>query len=68
MNEVTFNILVGFEERKLSGICVAYHDRNKQESRKFVITHIGTYQNENLFDFSIAICHYIFKKDPCDEI
>ena len=30
MNEVTFSIMIGLEESKQMGMCVAYHDRNKQ--------------------------------------
>jgi hypothetical protein len=33
-----------------------------------VITHLGTYLTDKLFDFSIAMCHYILRKDPCDEV
>ena len=33
-----------------------------------MITHIGTYLTDRLFDFSIAMCHYILRKDPCDEV
>lgn len=68
MNEVTFSTMIGEEEGKQVGLCVAYHDRNKQEARKFVIAHISTYHTEKLFDFVIAMCHYILRKDPCDEV
>ena len=30
MNEVTFSIMIGLEENKQMGMCVAYHDRTKQ--------------------------------------
>jgi len=66
INEVTFSTMIGLEDGKQIGMCIAYHDRNKQESRKFVIAHIGTYFTDKLFDFCIAMCHYILRKDPCD--
>lgn len=47
---------------------LAFHDRNKTDSRKFTIIHFSTYHNEDLKDFLTSCINYIFKKDPADEI
>lgn len=69
VNESTFSTVVGFEDTKLIGLAFIQHDRlAPSETRRFVIEHISTYIDTNLKSFILDCCHYIFFKDPCDEI
>jgi len=58
--------LVGQLEGRVVGLALAYHDRNRQDIRKFTIIHLATYKNEDLKEFIISCTNYIFRKDPAD--
>jgi hypothetical protein len=49
-------------------LALAFHDRNKTDTRKFTIVHFAAYHNEDVKDFLMSCVNYIFKKDPVDEI
>ena len=53
-------------ENKLVGMAFAFHDRDRADTRKFVLAHIGSYDNKNLKEMIVAVSDYIFLKDPCD--
>ena len=61
-------MLLASYENRLVGMAFVFHDRDRAECRKFVIAHIGAYDNNNLKDLIISVTDYIFLKDPCDEI
>lgn len=59
---------MGQLEGRVVGLALAYHDRARQDVRKFTIIHLATYKNEDLRDFILSTTNYIFRKDPTDEI
>jgi hypothetical protein len=61
-------MLLGYEKDIVVGLALAFHDRNKTDSRKFTIIHFSTYKTHDLKDFLTSCVNYIFKKDPADEI
>ena len=48
IGELTFCLLLGHFDNKLVGMAYAYHDRERNDVRKFVIVHVGTYKTEDL--------------------
>lgn len=66
IGELTFCLLLGHFDNKLVGMAYAYHDRERNDVRKFVIVHVGTYKTEDLKEFIISVSNFIFRKDPCD--
>jgi hypothetical protein len=59
-------LLVGQNEGRVIGLALAYHDRSRQDLRKFIIIHMATYKNEDLKDFILSSTNFIFRKDPVD--
>lgn len=68
IGELTFCLLVGQLEGRVVGMALAYHDRSRQDIRKFTIIHMATYKNEDHKDFILSCTNFIFRKDPTDEI
>ena len=66
VSELTFSMLLVNFENKLVGMAFAFHDRDRADTRKFVLAHIGSYDNKNLKEMIVAVSDYIFLKDPCD--
>ena len=66
IGELTFCLLIGQLEGRVVGLALAYHDRARQDVRKFIIIHLATYKNEDLRDFVLSTTNYIFRKDPTD--
>lgn len=48
------------------GMALAYHDRTRQDIRKFTLIHLATYKSEDLRDFILSTTNFIFRKDPVD--
>jgi hypothetical protein len=59
---------VGQFEGCVVGLALAYHDRSRQDVRKFTLIHLATYRADDLRDFILSTTNYIFRKDPVDEI
>jgi hypothetical protein len=68
VGELTFCLMIGQFEGRVIGLALAYHDRNRQDVRKFTIIHLATYRSDDLKDFILSCTNFIFRKDPADEI
>lgn len=43
-------------------------NENKTKYRSLEIIHLGTYDENDYFEFLISISKYCFRHDPCEEV